>query len=280
MPQTLIELTGDKAAPILHLAPANGFPPQTYIPMLRALGGFRCLCLPPRALWGDETPPPGYRDWSAAADDLLAGLYTRGLRDVVAVGHSLGGIVSLLALIKKPEAFKALILLDPIFLPLHVLALIERAWANDAVEQLPLVRGARRRRRAFSNREEALARFREKPIFADWPAESLALYAQHGLRPSADGCGFELAWSTEWEAHYFATVYRDIWDALPLANGLAPTLILRATHSDTFPQAVVARAKSLLPDAEIREMVGQGHLFPQAAPEATARLIREWLRSL
>ncbi len=280
MPQTLIELTGDKAAPILHLAPANGFPPQTYMPMLRGLSQYRCLCLPPRALWGDEKPPPGYRDWSAAADDLLAGLYTRGLRDVVAVGHSLGGIISLLALIKRPEAFKALILLDPVFLPPHVLGIIEEAWANGSVEQLPLVRGARRRRRVFGSRAEALSRFREKPIFADWPAETLALYVQHGLRPSADGCGFELVWTTCWEAHYFATVYREIWNALPKLNGLAPTLILRATHSDTFPVAVLDRAESLLPDADFHEMDGQGHLFPQAAPQATARLIREWLRSL
>ena len=280
MPQTLIELTGDKAAPVLHLSPANGFPPQTYRPMLRGLSHYRCLCLPPRALWGDQTPPPGYRDWSAAADDLLAGLYTRGLRDVVAVGHSLGGVISLLALITEPEAFKALVLLDPIFLPPQVLAMIERAWANDLVEQIPLVRGARRRRRAFSSREEALSRFREKPVFADWPAESLALYVQHGLRPSADGRGFELAWTTDWEAHYFSTVYREIWNALPRLNGLAPTLILRATHSDTFPQSVVGRAESLLPDADFHEMEGQGHLFPQAAPDETARVIREWLRSL
>lgn len=280
MPQTLIELTGAPTAPLLHLAPANGFPPQTYLPLLRALNAYRCICLPPRALWGDQSPPAGYRDWSEAAADLLEGLRANNLRDVVAVGHSLGGVISLLALIKRPDVFKALILLDPVFLAPAMLRRLEQAWLQGAVDQLPLVQGARRRRRHFDSREQALQRFREKPIFADWSPESLALYVEHGLRPRLDAPGFELTWDTEWEAHYFATVPRDIWRTLPRLNGLAPTLILRASHSDTFPAAVVAQAQSLLQAADFREMAGQGHLFPQAAPVATAAIIRRWLQAL
>ena len=280
MPQTLIELAGSPPAPLLHLAPANGFPPQTYLPLLRGLNGYRCVCLPPRALWGDELPPTEYRDWSEAADDLLAGLARYDLRDIVAVGHSLGGIISLLALIKQPMRFRALILLDPVFLAPTMLRWLEGAWRRGTVDQLPLVQGARRRRRHFDSREQALERFRAKAVFADWPAESLRLYVEHGLRPRRDEPGFELAWSTEWEAHYFATVHRDIWRTLPRLNGLAPTLILRASHSDTFPAEVLDMAQSLLPAADFHEMIGQGHLFPQAAPKETADLIRGWLAAL
>ena len=280
MPQTLIELTGDPTAPILHLAPANGFPPQTYLPMLRELGGYRAVCLPPRALWGDQAPPPGYRDWSEAANDLLAGLYTHDLRDVVAVGHSFGGVISLLALIKEPTRFKAMILLDPVFLPPITLEIFDLAWAHGTVDQLPLVQGARRRRPFFDSREDALARFLAKPVFADWPAESLQLYVEHGLRSRVDAPGFELTWNTDWEAHYFATVHREIWETLPYSSGLAPTLILRASRSNTFPFEVVERSEALLPAADFSEMVGQGHLFPQAAPLETAAVIREWLRTL
>ena len=64
MPQTLLELAGDADAPILHIAPANGFPPQTYLPMLRGLSAsYRVVCCPPRALWGDQAPPAELRDW-------------------------------------------------------------------------------------------------------------------------------------------------------------------------------------------------------------------------
>ena len=278
MPQTLIELTGKVYAPVLHIMPANGFPPQTYLPMLRPLNDFRAVCLPPRALWGDERPPVKYRAWSADADDLLSGIERHDLRDMVLVGHSLGGIVSMLALLKEPGRFRALIMLDPVILPQEVLDIFDAAWEEGAVEDLPLVKGALRRRTHFDSREDAFMRFREKSIFADWSEDTLRLYVDHGLRPRADGAGFELCWSTAWEAHYFSTVYRDIWEVLPSLNGLAPALILRASHSDTFPKQSYDRARSLLPKVDFHEMKGQGHLFPQAAPLETARVIGEWLR--
>lgn len=279
MPQTLIELTGEPDAPILNLMPANGFPPQTYLPMLRGLAGFRAISLPPRALWGDQTPPSACRSWRDAADDLLRAIEHFDLRDIVAVGHSLGGVISMLALIKAPERFRALIMLDPVLLPQATLDMLAKAWDAGRIDLMPLVQGARRRRQYFVSREDAYSRFRQKPVFADWPADALGLYVEHGLRPRVGGAGFELCWSPEWEAYYFATVYRDIWHDMTRLNALAPTLIIRAGHSDTFPEAPYARARSLAPEAAFHELVGQGHLFPQAAPQETSRVIAEWLRA-
>ncbi len=277
MPQTLIELGGDLRAPVLNMMPANGFPAQTYLPMLRRLAGLRTISLPPRALWGDQAAPTRFGSWRDAADDLLKGLDRFSLRDIVAVGHSLGGVLSLLALIKEPKRFKALVMLDPVLLPQDSLDMLAAARDAVQIENLPLVQGARRRRQVFDSREDAYSRFREKAVFADWTAEALSQYVQHGLRARDNGPGFELIWSPEWEAYYFSTVYQDIWFDLPKLSGLAPVLIIRAEHSDTFPAASYARAQSLLPGAAFREMKGQGHLFPQSAPVKTARIISDWL---
>ena len=280
MSQPLIELAGECDAPILHLAPANGFPPQTYLPLLRAISGYRSVCLPPRALWGDQTPPSEYRDWSADADDLLAGLDAHDMGDVVAVGHSLGGVISMLALIREPRRFKALIMLDPPILLPDALEMFRSAWDGGLVGLIPLVSGARRRRATFVSREDAFARFRGKRLFADWSDEALWLYVEHGIQPRPDGAGFELSWSVEWEAHYFSTVYQRIWEDLPKLNGLAPTLLIRGGESDTFVSAAYERARSLGTTVTSCEMAGQGHLFPQAAPGETANVIEDWLRSL
>lgn len=277
MPQPIIQLCGAAAAPPLHLMPANGFPPQCYLPLLRALPGYRAICLPPRALWGDQAAPDGYRGWDEAADDLLAGLEAHNIHGSVAIGHSLGGIVSMLALMKQPQLFRALIMLDPVLLPQQILQNFARAWQDGSVEQFPLVRGARRRRRKFDNRADAFRRFRDKPIFADWTDEALWLYVRQGTKASADGCGVELVWSGDWEAHYFATVYRRVWQDLPKLNGIAPTLLVRARGSDTFPDSVLGQARDMLPAAEIINLDGQGHLFPLAAPELTAQVIAKWL---
>lgn len=277
MPQPIVHLLGAAAAPPLHLMPANGFPPQCYLPLLRALPGYRSFCLPPRALWGDQSVPAGYRGWDEAADDLLAGLEAHKIHDTVAIGHSLGGIVSMLALLKQPGRFRALIMLDPILLPQQALDFAARAWQDGTIKQFPKVQAARRRRRRFDSRADAFRRFREKPLFADWTDEALWLYVRQGTIASADGSGIELVWTPEWEAHYFATVYRRIWQDLPKLNGLAPALVLRARGSDTFPDSMLGQARDLLPAAEFIDLDGQGHLFPLAAPELTAQIIADWL---
>ena len=279
MPQTLVELGGAGDAPVLHLGVANGFPPQTYLPLVRALAGYRALSLPPRVLWSDQAPPASYIDWRRDADDLLAGLESHDLRDIVAVGHSLGGVVSMLALIEEPARFKALIMLDPPILPPEMIAMIGTAWQEGWVDELPLVTSALRRRRHFESRQDAFNRFRNRPLFADWSDESLLLYIKHGLRGCVNG-GFELTWSVEWEAHYFSTVYTDIWRDLPKLNGIVPTLIIRADDGDTFPVSSYERARMMLPDVDFHLMRGRGHLFPLAVPRESAEVMREWLRSL
>lgn len=279
MPPPKIELAGDASAPLLHLAPANGFPPRAYLPLLQALSGYRSFCLPPRALWGDQAPPKDYRDWKTDADDLLAGFQAHDLRGAVALGHSLGGVVSMLALLKAPGRFKALIMLDPPILMPDMLAVIREAWDGGHIDKMPLVQGALRRRQVFASRDEAFERFRQKPLFADWSDESLWLYIEQGTTKRCNEGDYELLWSTAWEAHYFSTVYLRIWEDLPRLTASPAALLVRGGASDTLVSEAFARVQSLAPALDCIEMAGQGHLFPLAAPEETAKLIMDWLAS-
>lgn len=281
MPQPLIDLGGQPDMPVMHVAVANGFPPQTYIPLLRPfMERHRILSLPPRALWGDEVPPEGYHDWWMLADDLLAGFDKFQLEDVIAVGHSFGAIGSLLAVIKEPQRFKALILLDPTILMPNILSMIQQAWEQDLIEQMPLVQGAKRRRREFDSVDDAFDRFRDKRLFEHWSDEVLRLYVEHGTQPQTDGDGVTLAWSAEWEAFYFSTVQQTIWEDLPNMDGLVPTLFVRGGASDTFVPEAEVRVKTLAPSATYTIVDGHGHLFPQSAPQQSAALIAEFVSRL
>lgn len=280
MPQPLIDLGGLEDGPILHLAPANGFVPQTYLPMLRPFAQrFRIVSLPPRALWGDGLPPPVTpdTDWHTLADDLLAGLDAYGLEDIVALGHSFGGIASMLALLKEPQRFRALILLDPTILTPDILGMLGQARQLGMTDQIPLVQGALRRRRHFASVDEAFDLFRSRKLFADWPDESLRLYAQYGTMPDPQGAGRVLTWAAEWEAYYFATGYLQSWDDLLRLNGLLPTLVLAGAESDTFVPESAQRAATLMPDAQHESVPGHGHLFPLSAPHLSAERIAAWL---
>lgn len=278
MPQPLIDLGGNPDAPILHIAIANGFPPQTYIPLLRPfMDEYRVVSLPPRALWGDQTPPIEHQNWQKLADDMLAGFDQYGLSDVLAIGHSFGAIGSLLAVIKEPERFKSLVLLDPTILVPSLLEMIAQAWEQGVHDQMPLVQGALRRRSEFESKDDAFERFRGKRLFTGWSDEVLRLYIEHGTQPKADGEGVELTWSPAWEAYYFSTVHQIIWNELPALDGLVPTLIVRGGTSDTLVPEAYAKLKELVPSATYAEIDGHGHLFPQSAPEETAQTIQGWL---
>jgi pimeloyl-ACP methyl ester carboxylesterase len=277
MSQPLYTFGGD--GPIMHVALANGFPPQTYAPLLQPFTKkYRVVCLPPRALWTDDLPAPDKPgSWRTLADDLLAGLSQYDLTDVTAVGHSFGGIASLLAVLDEPQRFRALILLDPTILPPDWLQWVANAKLTGEIEHFPLVQSAVRRRRNFESVDEAYAYFKTRPLFADWPDETVHLYAESITRPSGDGV--ELAWTPEWEAHYYRSMYTEIWEALPHLKGLLPTLFIRGGTTDTFREPSVSQVQALVPDATYVEIPGHGHLFPQSAPDETRQIMENWLET-
>jgi pimeloyl-ACP methyl ester carboxylesterase len=263
----------------IHMALANGFPPQTYAPLLQPFTAHnRVLALLPRPLWPEPPSPDSAASWRVFADDLVNGLRQHNLSGVIAVGHSLGAVTSMLAVIQAPECFQALILLDPVFLSPRRSWLVWLFRTFGMSERLPLVQGARIRRRDFANVDDAFAYFRSKPLFADWPDDTLRLYAQGSIKPS--GNRFTLAWSPEWEAQIYRAMFTDTWDELPKLRGTVPTLMIRAEKSNALTVDAAARARRAVPEMTYAEIAGHGHLFPQTAPDETRRIIGDWLTQI
>jgi pimeloyl-ACP methyl ester carboxylesterase len=278
VPYPLYDFGG--SGPVIHVAVANGFPPQIYAPLFEPLTArYRVVCLLPRALWPGEQPPETLYDWRTLADDLLAGLASHHLTDVIAVGHSFGGIASLLAALAEPARFRALCLLDPTILPPFAMQAMDTMRTNNTVSEFPLAQGALRRRRTFENVESAYAYFKTKTLFADWPDAAVRLYAEHGTRLSQNGM-LELVWPPEWEAYYFSTLYTRTWDDLPRLRGLLPMLIARGEDSDTLLKEAAEQIRHILPEAAYAEIAGHGHLFPLSAPDETRRVIEAWLKTV
>jgi len=268
------------AGALIHFAPANGFPAQVYHPMLTPLTtDYRVVSLLPRALWPNQVPPEPLVDWKEMVmRDLLAGLRAMAARDVILVGHSFGGIASLLAVIEEPQRFKALVLLDPTILRHDLIDGMKMLHAAGRIHEMPLAARALKRRRSFATRDEAYDYFKSRPLFADWDETMLRAYVDEGLRDAMGGV--ELVWSPEWEAYYYMSGYLGTYADLPKLNGLVPTLIIRGANSDTFVRESVDEVRALVPDAHYLEMPNHGHLFPMSAPQETADTIRGFVARL
>lgn len=262
---------------VLHVAVANGFPPQTYAPLVQPLTErYRVISLPPRALWTPPQPPEQFRTWKDMADDLRAGMAKHGLRGVIGLGHSFGAIASLVAAADEPGLFSGLILLDPtIFMP-RILFSLRLMQLTGQHGRMPLVSGAERRRSRFASVDDAYDYWRGKRLFADWTDDALRLYATAMTRPAADGDGLELVWSPAWEARYYKTILTTTWRYLPKLGDL-PILLVRGGKSDTLQPEVVERLRRVLPKADHAVIGGHGHLFPHTAPDASYEVIRAWL---
>ncbi len=282
--------------PLVHLAHANGFPPATYTPLAEALieppllglgshpeagerlgPGYQVVAMPARPLWPDSQPDEA-PTWHTLANDMIQAL--EGLEPpdkVIGVGHSLGGVCTLFAAVRRPDLFRAVVLIDPVILPSRLLRLVRLLRWLGLERRLSLVRGALKRRQTWPDRQACFEHYQEKPLFANWSDESLWAYVEAGTQARVDG-GVELVYPPEWEAHVFATTPTDVWDYVPQLE--VPALFVRGEDTDTFRPESRRRVQELLPRARFRLILEAGHLVPMERPAEVAAAIHEFLAGL
>lgn len=262
------------------LAPANGFPPQVYRPLAQALA-------PDLAIWGwiprpmrATEPPPEDLHWSQLAQEYAAHLEDVAALPVIGFGHSLGGVMTLMAAVLRPQAFRAVVLLDPVIFEPRVLCHIQR-WRRRGApleSDFPLarlVRGALHRRKTFTSPPEAFRHFRSRDLFRRWHPQALEAYVDHGLRPRSKG--WRLAYDPQWEAAIFRAVPTDVWKWVRRVR--VPGLVLFGQYSEMGTPATRAHLARWWPQATVEVLPGQGHMFPMEVPEIAAEHIRTWLKT-
>jgi pimeloyl-ACP methyl ester carboxylesterase len=261
---------------VLHLAPANGFPPEAYQPLAEALAplgqvhGFRPLPL------RSTDDPATINSWHDLADDMAAAMEQHHLNHVIGIGHSLGGILSLYTAVRQPQCFQGLVLIDPVFMPRAALPLLWLMRRLGQQQRFPLAQAAARRRDRFESHAAAVERFTGRGVFTDFIPEAIHGYVQGGLRPTPAG-DLTLAWPRAWEARIFSQVPIDTWDALSKVQ--VPLLIIRGMRSDLVIDRSWADLQHLRPDATFVEIAG-GHMVPMEQPAAIAAAVSDWIDTL
>ncbi len=252
---------------------ANGFPPGAYRILLEELSRrFSVASFAARPLW-PGSDPQSVTSWYDLAGDLVGELESRGVENVVGVGHSLGSVLGLMAAAADPIRFQALALVDPvIFTGVHSLF-----WGGlrglGFGSRLPLIRGARRRRETFPDLEQVRHSYTGKSVFASWEPAVFDDYVRAAF-VEADGGGVRLRYPKAWESRIFeltpATVWRD------LVKIKVPMLFIRGASSDTFVAAAADRVRRQLDTARVIELAGTSHFVPMERPREVAQMIIDW----
>ncbi len=259
--------------PLLHFAHPNAYTPGTFRQFLRPFTEhYRVTAVYHRPLWPGSQPKE-LTSWDVVTDDLIRAFDEQGWQDVVGVGHSLGAVATAFAAVRRPDLFRSLVLIEPVFLPRPVLEMA-RAYPNQAAE-MPFVKVARKRRNHWPSRPAAFAHLRSKKAFARWSDESVWDYVNESLHQVDDGV--ILAYPREWEARFYSMPPLTVWDTIPQLTH--PTLAIRAADSDTlFPDAW-ALWQELQPEAHFVELPDVGHMLTLERPLLTAQIVLEFLKA-
>lgn len=256
--------------PLLVLTHANGFPPETYGTVIEALiPFFRVSTFAHRPLWSPQDPRE-LSTWGPMADDLATAVRERAGEPVVAVGHSLGGVLCAMAAARNPELFRALVLLDPVIFT--GLRAFFWGWMKrlGQAHRFPLVDGAVNRRDSWPDRSVVRASWSRKTVFKKWDSRVFEDYLESGVIDGPEG-SVMLRYPKNWEARLFEICPHDEWPSLRSVS--APTLVVRGETSDTLTPGAARRMAREMPDARVVELEGTSHFLPMEKPEEIVRLV-------
>lgn len=266
------EMAGSSASPPLLISHATGFHARCYLPLARALGDrFHVFGVDHRGHGASTVPDDWAVDWSRFGVDTVRvaeALAPDG--GLIGVGHSMGGASLLMAAHARPGLFRQLTLFEPI---------AHRPAASDLAEvdmrDLPIVKGAFRRRRRFPSRADARANFARKPPLSLMRDDVLFQYVEHGFRDVVADDGspvVELCCRPELEGGIFLGG-RDngVWPLLSEID--VPCRVIGGAVLDRQPSSSTEAIANELPHGEYVLLAHQTHLGPFSHPEEVAGLV-------
>lgn len=246
----------------------NSFPGGTYSVLLAQLRarGFAVTALD---RFGHDPRYPVTSNWPHLVQqlaDFTADAVALHGEPAWLVGHSLGGIVSVMTAALHPHLVRGVLMLDSPLIS---------GWRANAVGAAKRVQWvgsfspgkvSRKRRNHWPSAEAALAHFQSKTVFARWAPEVLQDYITHGFEQSGE----------DWVLRFDREVETDIYNSFPHNLGgllrkqplRCPAAYIGGLSSREMRQ--VGMALTLRVACGRITMMDGTHLFPMELPVATA----------
>jgi pimeloyl-ACP methyl ester carboxylesterase len=226
---------------------------------------------------GDSGLPQDWKaNWNGYGDDALAIARVISATQVsvgqpatkiIGAGHSMGGAALVMAALRAPELFRALVLYEPIIFPPQV-----RVGNTNAGIPSPLADGARRRRSTFASFDEAITNYSSKPPLNVMRPDALRAYVMHGFDAQHDGISIKC--SPEHEARtYEMGAIHETWNDLPKLR--VPVWLVSGEVIPHTPGAIAALIANEIPGSTLVQWTDLGHFGPMQDPQRFAQLIAQ-----
>lgn len=252
--------------PTLFLFHATGFCGGVWLPVIDGLRErFRCVTMDFRGHGRTHLPEGVTMGWEGIAEDLMAVVdHYEPDGGALAVGHSLGGGILILASDTSPGLFRRAWAFEPI--------LFEKGPIHAGDEAPDIAKAARRRRRIFSSRSEVIERYGSRIPLNLLRSDALWAYAEYGFTDLDDGT-VTLCCDPDNEA---STFEHHASGALEASGRLGfPTAVV-ASGDGGFPAAQTRHAAEIHPNLTLHERNDLTHFGPLEDPPGVVRDLLEW----
>ena len=257
---------------ILHFSHANGFPSQSYSVMLDELSKHYDVRWVEQMAHHPDFPVTD--NWPHLVDELIHYFETRYDKPVIAVGHSLGGVLSFMVAKARPDLVKQVILLDAPVLDRVGSVVIRLAKTLGLVDYITPAGRTEGRQEVWESTLQAEQYFKGKSLFKHVDERCLKDYVKYGTQASSEGV--QLTFSANTEVKIYRTLPHNLHRRSKALK--VPSAMIYGTDSNVVMPMQLGYMKKKV-GMHIGKLSG-GHLFPLEHPEKSAEKIHQTIEHL
>ena len=265
---------GSQAGPIVF-SHANGFPAGVYRPLFDRWRehGSRVHAV---EKFGHDPAWPVTSNWPHLRDQLIAYIDREVGAPAWLVGHSLGGMLSVLAASKRADLARGVVLLDSPIIAGWRAHSLQVAKATGLMRRVSPGRVSRSRRQAWPSLAAVREHFARKSAFARWDPRVLEAYVKSGF--VRQGGQTVLAFDRDVETQIYNTLPHHMQRVLRRHPLHCPLSFIGGLQSVESRQAGLEATRRL---AGTRFVWTRGtHLFPMEHPDETATEVLRLLTAM
>ena len=258
--------------PLIHFSHGNSYPAGSYrqfFDYLRPDFDIRAV-----DMYGHDPRYPVTDGWPKLVEQLIAQLELYP-EPVILLGHSLGGMLSMMAAKQRPELVRCVVMLDSPVVAGWRAVLVRLSKLHRWGKNLSPARLSHKRRNVWPDAAAAYRHFISKPVFAAWAPGVLSDYLEHGLEPHPEGV--QLRFKREIETKIYRGLPHHLGSLMDKRYPV-PIGFVAGTDSQELRQAGLSATRALVGD-NFADIEGT-HLFPMESPQKAAQLTREMIASL
>ena len=256
---------------ILHFVHGNGFPAQCYQQLLRPLSDFYDCCFIDRV--GHTTAFPVTDNWGYLVQEVIMSITMQAEQPVIGVGHSLGGVLTVLAAIQEPQLFKAVIILDSPMITRFQSMIIRWSKQLGLIDRLTPAHRTQGRREHWKTREDAYHYLKRRTLFKAFTQECLYDYIDYGMQKNKDG------YLLRFDPRIEYSIFRTMPHTLSQTEGQlhVPTTLIYGDESNIIHRS---ERRYMEKHYGIHALEIHGtHMFPFECPAQTVALMRHVLQT-